>query len=144
MAPPPISRTQRSSENNNNNNNNNRGGTRMYIVFTMLVAVTAVSFLQMVNVMHVSGGWDTNNVGDNHQHQAVLQSLNAFSSQQSRNQQQQQQQTKKNKKKAANPDTSVDEDEDPIPNPPIQDGNTTFSACLLVMDDNHRLVECEY
>ena len=28
-----------------------------------------------------------------------------------------------------------------IPNPPPSDGNKTFSACLLVMDDNHRLVE---
>eukprot|EP00934_Nitzschia_sp_Nitz4_P000737 Nitzschia sp. Nitz4//scaffold513_size4213//290//2075//NITZ4_009252-RA/size4213-augustus-gene-0.3-mRNA-1//1//CDS//3329553786//737//frame0 len=32
-------------------------------------------------------------------------------------------------------------DQAPIPNPPLPDGNTTFSACLLVMDDNHRLVE---
>ncbi|KAL7575540.1 hypothetical protein ACA910_020117 [Epithemia clementina (nom. ined.)] len=31
--------------------------------------------------------------------------------------------------------------ENPIPNPPAADGNQTFSACLLVMDDNHRLVE---
>jgi hypothetical protein len=29
----------------------------------------------------------------------------------------------------------------PLPNPPLSDGNTTFSACLLVMDDNHRLTE---
>lgn len=35
----------------------------------------------------------------------------------------------------------VDEDEDPIDNPAPADGNSTFSACLLVMDDNHRLVE---
>lgn len=32
--------------------------------------------------------------------------------------------------------------EDPLPNPtPIPDGNSTFAACLLVMDDNHRLTE---
>ena len=28
-----------------------------------------------------------------------------------------------------------------ITNPPLQDGATTFSACMLVMDDNHRLTE---
>jgi hypothetical protein len=28
-----------------------------------------------------------------------------------------------------------------IENPPIQPGNSTFSACMLVMDDNHRLTE---
>lgn len=28
-----------------------------------------------------------------------------------------------------------------IENPPLQDGATTFSACMLVMDDNHRLTE---
>jgi hypothetical protein len=33
----------------------------------------------------------------------------------------------------------VEPKEDPIPNPPPADGNSTFSACLLVMDDNHRL-----
>jgi hypothetical protein len=31
--------------------------------------------------------------------------------------------------------------EAPIANPPLSDGNTTFSACLLVMDDNPRLAE---
>jgi hypothetical protein len=31
--------------------------------------------------------------------------------------------------------------EDPIPNPPPASGYDTFSACLLVMDDNHRLTE---
>lgn len=32
--------------------------------------------------------------------------------------------------------------EDPIPNPPVPaDGYSTFSSCLLVMDDNHRLTE---
>ena len=32
--------------------------------------------------------------------------------------------------------------EDPLPNPtPIPDGNSTFAACMLVMDDNHRLTE---
>jgi hypothetical protein len=31
--------------------------------------------------------------------------------------------------------------EDPDPNPPLADGHDTFSACMLVMDDNHRLVE---
>jgi hypothetical protein len=31
--------------------------------------------------------------------------------------------------------------EDPTPNPPPADGYNTFSACMLVMDDNHRLVE---
>ena len=31
--------------------------------------------------------------------------------------------------------------EEPIDNPPLASGNDTFSACLLVMDDNHRLVE---
>jgi len=31
--------------------------------------------------------------------------------------------------------------EPPIENPPFADGNSTFSACLLVMDDNHRLIE---
>jgi len=31
--------------------------------------------------------------------------------------------------------------EDPVDNPPLQDGNATFSSCLLVMDDNHRLPE---
>ena len=31
--------------------------------------------------------------------------------------------------------------EEPIPNPPPPDGHDTFSACLLVMDDNHRLTE---
>jgi hypothetical protein len=38
---------------------------------------------------------------------------------------------------------SIDEPEDPLPNPTttLTDGNSTFSACLLVMDDNHRLVE---
>ena len=28
-----------------------------------------------------------------------------------------------------------------LKNPPLPDGNSSFSACLLVMDDNHRLVE---
>lgn len=28
-----------------------------------------------------------------------------------------------------------------IPNPPLSDGKSTFSGCLLVMDDNHRLTE---
>ena len=28
--------------------------------------------------------------------------------------------------------------EDPIPNPPLADGYDTFSACMLIMDDNHR------
>lgn len=28
--------------------------------------------------------------------------------------------------------------EDPIPNPPLSNGYDTFSACMLVMDDNHR------
>jgi hypothetical protein len=28
-----------------------------------------------------------------------------------------------------------------LENPPLQDGATTFSACMLVMDDNHRLTE---
>lgn len=37
--------------------------------------------------------------------------------------------------------SSIDEKEEAIPNPIIADGNATFSACLLVMDDNHRLVE---
>jgi hypothetical protein len=32
-------------------------------------------------------------------------------------------------------------EEDPIPNPELADGHDTFSACMLVMDDNHRLVE---
>ena len=32
-------------------------------------------------------------------------------------------------------------EEDPIPNPVPADGNETFAACLLVMDDNHRLNE---
>lgn len=32
-------------------------------------------------------------------------------------------------------------EEPPLPNPPIPNGTETFSACLLVMDDNHRLVE---
>lgn len=31
--------------------------------------------------------------------------------------------------------------EKPLPNPPLPNGNDTFSSCLLVMDDNHRLVE---
>jgi hypothetical protein len=31
--------------------------------------------------------------------------------------------------------------EDPIPNPVPADGHDTFSACLLLMDDNHRLAE---
>ena len=31
--------------------------------------------------------------------------------------------------------------EDPIPNPSPYPGNNSFAACLLVMDDNHRLVE---
>ena len=31
--------------------------------------------------------------------------------------------------------------ENPIPNPVPADGNSTFSACMLVMDDNHRLIE---
>jgi hypothetical protein len=32
--------------------------------------------------------------------------------------------------------------EDPIPNPTVPaDGSSTFSSCLLVMDDNHRLTE---
>ena len=36
----------------------------------------------------------------------------------------------------------IDQPESPIPNPTIlPNGNDTFSACLLVMDDNHRLVE---
>jgi hypothetical protein len=35
----------------------------------------------------------------------------------------------------------IQNDEEPILNPPLPDGNTTFGACLLVMDDNHRLVE---
>jgi hypothetical protein len=30
---------------------------------------------------------------------------------------------------------------EPIPNPEPADGHDTFSACMLVMDDNHRLVE---
>jgi hypothetical protein len=37
---------------------------------------------------------------------------------------------------------SIDEGEEPMPNPPrLPDGNATFGACLLVMDDNHRLGE---
>lgn len=31
--------------------------------------------------------------------------------------------------------------EEPLPNPEMSDGYNTFSACLLVMDDNHRLIE---
>lgn len=31
--------------------------------------------------------------------------------------------------------------DDVLPNPPLSDGYDTFSACLLVMDDNHRLME---
>lgn len=31
--------------------------------------------------------------------------------------------------------------EEPIPNPEPADGQNTFAACLLVMDDNHRLIE---
>jgi len=48
---------------------------------------------------------------------------------------------------AADPPSDIDTSyidivkEDPIPNPPLPSGNETFSACLLVMDDNHRLVE---
>ena len=30
--------------------------------------------------------------------------------------------------------------EDPIPNPPLANGYDTFSACMLIMDDNHRYV----
>lgn len=30
---------------------------------------------------------------------------------------------------------------EPIQNPELSDGHETFSACMLVMDDNHRLVE---
>ena len=30
--------------------------------------------------------------------------------------------------------------EEPIPNPPLANGTETFSACMLIMDDNHRYV----
>ena len=33
--------------------------------------------------------------------------------------------------------------EDPVPNPELVNGYDSFSACLLVMDDNHRLIECK-
>lgn len=36
---------------------------------------------------------------------------------------------------------SIDQLEAPMDNPTMSDGNSTFSACLLVMDDNHRLTE---
>lgn len=37
---------------------------------------------------------------------------------------------------------AIDQPEAAVPNPTvIADGNTTFSACLLCMDDNHRLAE---
>mmetsp|Transcript_618 Transcript_618/g.1591 ORF Transcript_618/g.1591 Transcript_618/m.1591 type:complete len:551 (-) Transcript_618:70-1722(-) len=38
--------------------------------------------------------------------------------------------------------SEIDQPETPLPNPRVlADGNKTFSSCLLVMDDNHRLAE---
>jgi hypothetical protein len=99
---------------------------RMYYVFAGLMVVAVFSFLQTVNVLNSSGSND-----DVH---AVTTSLKNFV--QSRTQAHQ---------TVHDINTRVAEDkEEPIPNPVPADGNTTFSACLLVMDDNHRLVECEH
>lgn len=106
-----------------------RGPTHLFYVFGALMVVALFSFLQTVNVMNASG------VHKDEAH-AVMASLKAFTH------------SRKNKMQKATTTTiqhrtAADEREDPIPNPIPADGNTTFSACLLVMDDNHRLVECE-
>jgi hypothetical protein len=103
-----------------------QGPMRMYYVFAGLMVVALFSFLQTVNVLNSSGA--------NNDEHALTTSLKSFV--QTGTQAHQTVQDRNTK--------VAEEKEEPIPNPIPADGNTTFSACLLVMDDNHRLVECEY
>jgi hypothetical protein len=103
-------------------------------LFVVLLLIASTSFFHSVHVLST----DEDHVVKDH---AVKASLQEF--------------TKPREKKVATTDDKqknknnnndddiflVDQKEDPIPNPIPADGNSTFSACLLVMDDNHRLVE---
>lgn len=107
-------------------------------VFLALVAISLCSFIQTKRILH-----DYESTNNDHLGKAAIEtSLDAF--------------RKGNdirwnvgkKKEAVSEDPSFSilppqVVEDPISNPTLANGYDTFSACLLVMDDNHRLVECK-
>lgn len=96
------------------------------VFFAVLLLVTGSSFWHSIQELPHSTipGTDTN---------AIRASLENFKLDST---------THRNKKVDSDDPTWIDRiKEDPIPNPPLSNGNETFSACLLVMDDNHRLVE---
>ncbi|KAL3935442.1 MAG: hypothetical protein SGBAC_009039 [Bacillariaceae sp.] len=97
-------------------------------VLLVLLGISVCSFVQMTGLLQA---YDSS--GDSqgsHQQNALESSLSAF---------------KSGKKEAALPTENAMLSpavvEDPIPNPELTNGYETVSACLLVMDDNHRLIE---
>lgn len=100
-------------------------------VLLVLLGISVCSFVQMKGLLQA---YDSSGDGQGSHHQTALESsLSAF---------------KSGKKEAALPaeDAMLSPAvvEDPIPNPELTNGYETVSACLLVMDDNHRLIECKW
>jgi hypothetical protein len=125
-------------------NQQQRGGISS-ILFVVLVSIASVSFYRSV---HILSGEDQHL----HPHQTLQLSLHDFlqsgrqvtSTNPNRLLQDPHLLHKDTSPLDINDDdvASIDQQEPPIPNPqPNSDGNSTFSACLLVMDDNHRLSE---
>ena len=96
-------------------------------VLVILLGISVCSFVQIKGLLHAYDNEDAAKT-------AVESSLNAFLG-------------KSDLKKPVTPVEYAimppDAVEPPIPNPELPNGYDSFSACLLVMDDNHRLVECK-
>ena len=111
------------------------------LLMLILVAVATVSFIHSVTFL---------NEGEDHAIHASLKEFKQQGMSRAGRSKAGPTNNQKPRQKSAN-DNNVDSDdpsfidiqnESPIANPtPMPDGNSTFGACLLVMDDNHRLVE---
>ncbi|KAG7345954.1 hypothetical protein IV203_005021 [Nitzschia inconspicua] len=154
----PISRSNHTFLRRSSTTTSRRGKNPRYCIWLLVVGLcgASLSFYHTVDILSSttttsSSGSNNNNNNNNNNEHVVSLSLADF--RQSTTSRQQHQNNDSRTTRTINDDNnknhpsdtddtfSIDQPEDPISNPPLSDGNSTFSACLLVMDDNHRLTE---
>jgi hypothetical protein len=125
VPPPPSS----NNKNSNNKRSRKSAGPAPYL-FVILLVVASSSLFHSVHLLSTSE--------DN----ALKASLKDFTTSGQRKKIDKKKSDSSISQEQEEDPTWIDQKEDPVPNPnPIADGNATFSSCLLIMDDNHRLVE---
>jgi hypothetical protein len=100
-----------------------RGLAKSWLLTTLVIGLAITSLCNLYFLQSTTAG-------ANHHHNPVRSALSAFTLPVAFNNE-----TKEELIQRLYPHETA------IPNPPLSDGKTAFAGCLLVMDDNHRLME---